>query len=49
VRLVAVAGAATAVGSLFVPPETALAAAAVLLLGDAAFRFVAVRHRGAGR
>ncbi|MPZ83342.1 MAG: hypothetical protein GEV28_24290 [Actinophytocola sp.] len=45
VRLVAAAGAATAIGSLLVPPDTALAAAAVLLLGDAAFRCIAVRHR----
>lgn len=45
VRLVAAAGVATAIGSLLVPPDTALAAAAVLLLGDAAFRYIAVRHR----
>lgn len=47
-RLALVGGVATAAGALLVPPTAALATAAVLLLGDAAFRAIAVRHRPVG-
>ncbi|HEY7596659.1 MAG TPA: hypothetical protein VH969_26170 [Actinophytocola sp.] len=49
VRLVVVSGVATALGMLLIEPTAALAAAAVLLLGDATFRAVAGRHPGVAR
>ncbi|HWM07442.1 MAG TPA: hypothetical protein VNP92_34345, partial [Actinophytocola sp.] len=49
VRLLGVAAALTCVGCVFVPPAAGLGVAAVLLLGDAGFRFVAVRHRRRGQ
>jgi basic amino acid/polyamine antiporter, APA family len=48
VRVLGVAAVLTCVGCVFVPPGAAVVIAAVLLLGDAGFRFVAVRHRGSG-
>jgi APA family basic amino acid/polyamine antiporter len=45
VRLVVVGGAAAALGVLLIEPVPALVSAAVLLLGDAVFRAIAVRHR----
>jgi APA family basic amino acid/polyamine antiporter len=47
-RLVLAAGVAVVAGVLSVPPTTALAAAAALLLGDALFRVIAVRHPRVG-
>jgi len=44
-RLVVVGGAAAALGVLLIEPVPALVSAAVLLLGDAVFRAIAVRHR----
>jgi APA family basic amino acid/polyamine antiporter len=49
VRLVVAAGVATAVGALLIPATAALAAGAGLLLGDAALRAIALRHRGVRR
>jgi APA family basic amino acid/polyamine antiporter len=49
VRLAVVGGAAAAFGVLLIQPVPALVSAAVLLLGDAVFRAIAVRHRPAGR
>lgn len=48
VRVGVAVGAVVAVGAALVEPTVALAAASVLLLGDAALRFVAVRHRHLG-
>jgi APA family basic amino acid/polyamine antiporter len=45
VRLAVVAGAAAAFGIVLIEPVPALVTAAALLLGDAGFRTVAVRHR----
>lgn len=48
-RVVVAAGIVTAGGVLLIPASAALAGAAVLLLGDAAFRLVAARHRMGGQ
>ncbi|MGH3760510.1 hypothetical protein [Actinophytocola sp.] len=48
-RVYVAAGGVTAVGAVLVPATVALAGAAVLLLSDAAFRVVAVRHRRVDR
>lgn len=48
VRVVVAAGIVTAGGVLLIPATAALAGAAVLLLGDSAFRLVAVRHQVGG-
>jgi len=49
VRLAVVAGAAAMFGIVLIEPVPALVSAAALLLGDAVFRAVAVRHRPARR
>lgn len=44
-RVTVAAGVVTAMGAVLVSPATALVAAAVLLLGDAALHLIAVRHQ----
>jgi basic amino acid/polyamine antiporter, APA family len=48
VRVMIAAGIVTAGGAFVIPATVALASAAVLLLGDSAFRLVAARHRTGG-
>jgi APA family basic amino acid/polyamine antiporter len=48
IRVVVAAGVVTVVGVLVIPPTAALAGAAVLLLGDSAFRLLAARHLSSG-